>query len=178
MSSFNFSTSELLLVIDIKSTGVDASDDIIAIGFCAMTYDRETVKKYRCGMKLRTTEEIHRMHNGQLSWYDLWKRRGYNIDCFNRFWRKRVDKLDKLQDENYIKLLNTRVDLAFEINRILVEIERMCQKLTIVTNTVAFDTVQVGRLLANEHLQPLHYSRNGEYRWLYHTIPNISLSAN
>ena len=59
--------------------------------------------------------------------------------------------------------------MAFEINRILTEIERLCCQLAIVTNTTAFDTLQIGRLLADEHLQPLHYSRSCEYRWLYHT---------
>ena len=45
---------DMVLILDIKSTGVDVADDIIAIGFCAMTYDRKIIKKYRFGLKLRT----------------------------------------------------------------------------------------------------------------------------
>ena len=159
----------LTVVIDIKSTGSNARDVIVAIGICATSPDRKHVYKYRVGIKLRSDEEIAMMNKDQMSWSDLWVRKGYDLRCFDRFWKSRLDKLDKIQNGTYIRLVKSNRELAFEINRILKEIEERCKTVDIVTNTTNFDTVQVGRILADEQLQPLHYSRDGVYRWTYHS---------
>lgn len=159
----------LVVVIDIKSTGVNAGDDIVALGICGMTHDRSSVFKYRIGLDLRTSEQRSLINSGRMTWGDLWVQKGYDLRCFDRFWASRIDKLELLQDNRYIKLVNTNAELAFEVNFILKDLESKCKHIDVVTNTTAFDTVQVGRLLADQYLQPLHYSRDGRYRWTYHS---------
>jgi hypothetical protein len=159
----------LIVAIDIKSTGVYANDDIVGIGGCAITPGGKVVYKFRLGMILRKKSEIRRMNRRRMDWRNLWIKRGYDLSCFDRFWAHRIDKLNTLQDKSYIDLVKTREELAYEINYILSDLEQQCRELIIVTNTTAFDTVQVGRLLADLGLQPLHYSRDGRYRWCYHS---------
>ncbi len=170
---FDETVDKLIVVIDIKVTGTEDKDDIIAVGICGMTHDRRQVFKYRIGLKLRTNEEIKMMNEGRLTWDVFWKQRGYDTACFNRFWIHRIDKLNMIQSEGYIKLVDSNRALAFEINYILADLERKCKHIDIVTNTTAFDTLHVGRLLAKEKMQPLYYSRDGRYRWTYHSTSYI-----
>src|SRR5438105_1014972 len=93
---------KLIVVFDIETTGVNANDDIIAIGIVGMTPDRQTVFKYRVGLKIRTDEEIEKMKSGRMTWSDFWIRKGYDLRCFDRFWKTRTEMLNKLQNPDYI----------------------------------------------------------------------------
>lgn len=167
------------LVFDIETTGKTAKDKFVAIGYMWKRQDGSIVNGHYA-LSLVSDEEMMQLHHGDLSWFDVWHRKGFEIRCFTEFWHAKgkeslLETLNLLQTgDNIVK---TEAELASRINRTIREAEEHWNnELQIVTNTTAYDTCWLHKLLVDYAFQPLDTTRTGVHRWSYE-IDSFALGA-
>lgn len=170
MSSAEF--GPLIVGIDIETTGVYQGNDLIILG-SIVAIDPVT-------MRIVTREifepnenmfgrRIPKPSDGE-TYEDVWVKCGFEKRCYQDFWSKNLELLEKIQRDYDNIVSDDDASLASRVNSILQKIEEASsESLTIVSDTMAYDTVFVSGLLITHGYKPLYYSRGGRYRWIYHT---------
>lgn len=158
------------LVFDIETTGKTANDRFVAIGYMWKRQNGNVVNGH-FALSLLSDEEQYQLYLGDLSWFDIWRRKGFEIRCFTEFWHTRgkeslLETLSLLQTgDNVVK---SEAELAMRINRVIKNAEdHWDNNLQIITNTTAYDTCWIHKLLVEHSFQPLDTTRSGTHRWSY-----------
>lgn len=168
MASESFENKEKgYFAIDIERTG-NKKDITFAIGYA---YSKATVESdddivsgqivYDLHINPREFEGLTQEQKVTLM-KSIWIARGYEIRCFDEFWSKFVDILITLQSETLICKTTTAFGCA--INSVMEKAESEFSSLTIITDTVAFDTVHIDNILTYAGCNPLNNSRSGKYQ--------------
>lgn len=98
-----------------------------------------------------------------MAWGDFWRREGFEQSCYDGFWRNHLSILDKLQDMSKVNLFSSEEEMIKQLENVLSLVERLFDKVVIVTDTTCYDTVWLSYLLAKHGLESLLYKRNGDY---------------
>ena len=158
------------LVFDIETTGKTANDKFVAVGYMWRRQDRIIVNGHFALSLLSDEEQCH-LESGDLSWFDIWRRKGFEIRCFTEFWHAKgkaslLETLTLLQTgDNVVK---SEEELAMRINRVIKDAEEHWNgNLQLITNTTAYDTCWLHKLLVDHAFQPLDTTRAGAHRWSY-----------
>lgn len=146
------------LALDIETTGKKKNDKIVAIGYAWKKRDGSVVNGHHA-LKLFSEDD-----NVEA----VWRREGFELRCFNEFWNTptQMDILKQLQQG--AEVVETEAELAFRLNETLKEAEEHWGgNLQIVTDTTAYDTCWLHRLLVEHDYHALDATRTGKHRWTY-----------
>lgn len=161
-SSVSLSPSEqqlpkrLYYAFDVETTGGNLANDLcFAVGW-AYGFDASSIQKG--GASFNMKEDV------SLDWKTFWTNKGLETRCYDEFWSKNLDVLNRLQDKDQMCLKDTSLELAEAVNDVLTKLETLSEgKLTLVTNTTSFDTVWLSNLLSSIGKPDLGYRRDGSY---------------
>lgn len=157
------------LVFDVECTGKTASDQLIAVGYAWTRKNGSVVSGFHA-LSMTTPDEDVQLNEGDLTWLDIWRRRGFEMRCFTEFWnakgkRSLLELLGSLQYGPTVVV--TEAELAMRVNRVIADAEAHWGNVQIITNTTAFDTCWLHNLLVDHHYLPLDTTRAGAHRWTY-----------
>lgn len=149
--------------IDIEQTGVLYGDVLVGVGWAIGTF---TVNSDNQVVVSEVTKGSVCLNHGlDLTDYPTilkeWVHRGYEERCLREFWQDKLDTLRALQDPKLVNLVNSEEDLANALNKALSDAEAMYGRVTILVNTIAFDTVLTSVMLMKYGFPGLQYSRKG-----------------
>ena len=143
------------IALDIEATGNDfLQDACFAVGWAYGSCETDVVT----GKVV-----LDLMRPPHVSWQEYWDECSYEKRCYDEFWSKNLDALNDLQDPNKLTLYTSSKHMTLALNDALIVAEGKFEKLTLVVNTVAFDTVWLSNLLAKEGLPGIGYKRNGTF---------------
>ncbi len=157
------------LTFDIETTGKTAKDQFIAVGYAWKRRDGTLVRGH-CALSVVDPSEMTDIERGDLSWLDVWHRKGFEIRCFTEFWNAKdkslLHLLRELQRDG--SLVTDEAALAKRVNRAILDAEEHWDgNVQIITDTTAYDTCWLHRLLVDHRFQPLDTTRAGRHRWSY-----------
>jgi hypothetical protein len=158
------------LAFDIETTGKTEHDKIVAVGYAWKKRDG-TVVNGHVAMRIMGVREREHLERGMLSWMDIWRRHNYEMRCFTEFWNPKgkpslLPILEELQFGE--KVVDDEYSLALLVNEVIKKAEQHWDgSIQIITDTTAFDTCWLHRLLVSHGLQPLDTTRTGNHRWTY-----------
>lgn len=161
----------LVVGIDIESTGAYFGKDRVILGaIIAMDPETQSIVSHQIFEPRENTfgRRIQKP-DGTSTYKDIWKANGFEERCFDEFWAKNIPTLTQIQEKYDDVLSDDDESVAARINTILQRIEQVSEKLVIVSDTMAYDLSFVNTLLITHAYKPLYYSRDGKYRWMYHT---------
>lgn len=152
--------------IDIERTGNGKNDRTFAIGYAYSKSDVESDDDIVCGQLITDIIDINPLkglnQEDQISkMREIWLEKGYEMRCFDEFWSKHIDILFQLFDQIEFCAIDI---MGSELNSIMKRAEQQFSSLTIITDTVAFDTVHVDNILTSSGCNPLNNSRSGQYQ--------------
>jgi hypothetical protein len=149
------------IAFDIETTGADVfTDKMFAVGW-AYGSCKEDVVTGKCILDLKKPKDK--------SWSFFWFQKQWESRCWNEFWSENEPTLDALQDERAVKAqprsrwCNCDNAMAFWVASALQEAEETFEKYTVITDTIAFDTVWLTNLLCSCKLPGLNYKRDGTF---------------
>jgi hypothetical protein len=143
------------LVFDIESTGANVfTNRIFAIGWAYGSCPDDVV-----GGKIL----IDLGKPKDVSWEAFWDQCGWEKRCWDEFWSKNVSTLDALQSWDGDDIPHSDSSAAFSVSAVMQEVEDLFDRYTIVTDTIAFDTVWLTNLLYDNGFHGLAYRRDGNY---------------
>lgn len=91
-----------------------------------------------------------------------WEAADFEMRCFDDFWCKHLDILQKLQDPTQVILVETESEMAFALNQALARVEARYDRIGILSDTLSFDTTWCNMLLLQHGFEPLSSTRNGK----------------
>ncbi len=164
-------SENVVIAIDIETTGKGETDKIIAVGFsCYKTNPAPNSTTYtqpavQCVLSNITIAQDLGFPNLNDMTGEKWKALGYEKDCWERFWKNKVPTLERLQSSLFVEdLCPNEREFATKINSVLAEFEVLAPRSFILCDTTLYDTVWLGGLLSKYGFEPLNYDRNGKYR--------------
>lgn len=99
-----------------------------------------------------------------VTWKKFWEAKGYETRCYDEFWSKHEDILDRLQDKSRTKPpIGTKKEMVEEFQAFLTDMEKRYAESVLITDTTAFDTVWLSHLLQEEGNAGIGYRRNGAF---------------
>lgn len=140
------------LTFDIEATGANVfTNKMLAIGWAYGSCSGDVVTGKICLDLNKPTNTL---------WEDLWKERGWETRCWTEFWSKYTDVLDGLQVPD---LISDSKGMAWVVNNVLQVVDDTFERYTIVSDTLAFDSVWITNLLHEHGYHGLMYRRDGSY---------------
>jgi len=155
--------------IDIERTGNCSNDLTFAIGYAYskrdISSDEDIISGQLIGDLFLDVEKLKELSNEDKisKLRESWANSGFEMRCFDEFWSKNIDVLISLQDHTQ-DMSRSYEYLGLELNKVMMKAEMMFSSLTIITDTVAFDTVHVDNILTTSDSKPLNNSRSGQYQ--------------
>lgn len=168
MSATTKEYKTLVVGIDVETTGAYYGKDLILMG-AIVAIDPKTMTIIRLPQRTNLFGRRFPKADDIESYRKVWEENGFEMRCFEEFWTKNIDTLRNFQDENSDILSDDDVSLASRVNDILRMYESFAEKLIIVSGAIAFGPSILNVLLVSYGHKPLYYSRDGKYRWLFHT---------
>jgi len=167
-----------------KHIGQNGNDKVFSIGF-SVSDQAKNLTLYRITLDITNGTEPKTMNE----WATVWKDNGFELDCFDTFWKKHIDILNVLRYqpskssessgssgsskssrsnnvyiEKHYYIVNTKTEMSATVNSVLKEIETNYAKIVLLTDTIVGDMTHLYNLLENESYETIGYSRLGEYR--------------
>lgn len=145
------------------STGLEMRDVAFAIGYAIGTSEGKMLQSGRFCMAL-SDESIADPE----SWNSLWRRNGYDMDTFSRFWfgseenQKVFYRLqDKFDRDNH--MCSNESQFAYNLHDLLRYMDSNFTRWSIWTDCPAFDPSILNALLLRHGYYPLNFDSNEEY---------------
>lgn len=144
------------LTLGIETTGQWLErDQCFAIGYCVGTGPGKQEVRERGQFVLRLNKP------DGMPWAKYWDKQGWEMRCFNEFWRHHEEVLDRMQTED--ANCDTEAEMAAKLDALLqrIEADPHLKKLIVVTDTTMFDTVWLCQRLQKYGYADLMHMRDG-----------------
>lgn len=153
--------------IDIERTGNGKNDCTFAVGYAYSKVDVESDVEITCGQLILDVMDVTSFdglnQNEKISkMREIWSMKEFEMRCFDEFWSKHIDILIQLFGDPDRRIFHQTFGLA--LDSVMRKAEGQFSSLTIITDTVAFDTVHVDNILTSSECNPLNNSRSGQYQ--------------
>lgn len=137
---------------DIETTGqFMTKDTMFAVGFCDSNMNKKSIAL-----------DLGKPNN--MSWKDFWKQQGWEQRCYDEFWSKNLDTLNKLQNPDHIKLVKTESELIKYIHEETLKFEQNSKnKVEYITDAIGFDFSWLSFMFSKYNHPSMTYNRSGKY---------------
>jgi hypothetical protein len=97
----------------------------------------------------------------ECTWADWWSENGWEMDCF-KFWGKpeNIEKLDKMQDPSFTKLVKNEQEMMDTLNGALVRLEKGYDVIIPICDTMFFDSVWLSTKMLEAGYESMMYRRD------------------
>lgn len=136
------------VAFDIETTGqYVGNDEMFAIGVAASDGQR-----YQVALDLGKKA-------GE-SWRELWMRRGFEMRCYDEFWSKHEDTLNRLQNPEHITVCPDNQAMMDKLVGVLKRIEAGAEKVVPWSDTLFFDSVWISTKMIDAGYESMMYRRD------------------
>ena len=97
--------------------------------------------------------------------HQIWRVKGYEQRCLDEFWADKIDIFIKMLNPEENDISKSLEEFVEKLNALLEKIEKKFSSVTIISDTLNYDTTWLNYLLQLHGFKSLGYSRQGAYRY-------------